>query len=97
MTTLNLDVDKLGKLLAKKADLDREVSELKTAIKSDAGKKKLTELEGKIFRVKIVNSDRKSLDMKSVRNKLTTQFITAHTKVTNVTAVKCTSRKEIRV
>lgn len=48
--------------------------------------------EGILFKATIVTQFRETLDMKAVREYLSPQFISAHTKVTPVTSVKVTSR-----
>ena len=88
MTNLTDTIDTLGHLLAQIADLTK---------RADAIKSSLRELgdgayEGELFRVSVSTSQRETLDMKAVREKLSPQFIRAHTNVTDVVTVKCAAR-----
>jgi hypothetical protein len=81
-------VDRAGLLQAQIAELDAELKAVKkeiVALGEDS-------VEGDLFRATVSVSERKTLDMEAVREKLTTQFITAHTKVTEVTTVRLTAK-----
>jgi hypothetical protein len=90
MTTHNLRplVDDLGHLQAQAADIAARMNEIKSQLVS-AG---VDAIEGDLFRVTVSHSERETLDMEAVREKLTPQFIRAHTRVTPVTTVRCKAR-----
>jgi hypothetical protein len=87
-------VDELGRALAEKADMDKRVAALKKDVLEISKKSDVKELAGELFRAKIVESERGTLNMKKVREKLSAQFIRAHTAIKEVVAVKVTARKE---
>lgn len=82
-------IDELGNLKAQIADLKKREDELKDILES-AG---VTKAEGDLFRVTITESVRETLDMEAVREKLSPQFIRAHTKETKYVTVRVTARK----
>jgi hypothetical protein len=82
-------IDALGKLKAQIADLQKQEEVLKRAI-IESG---VTAEEGELFRVTVTNAVRETLDMEAVREKLSPQFIRAHTKETFYTTVRVTARK----
>lgn len=88
MTNLTTTIDTLGQLLAQIADLTKQADAIKATIRElgDGA------YEGDTFRVSVSTSERETLDMKAVREKLTRQFIAAHTNVTKVVTVKCVAR-----
>ena len=49
--------------------------------------------EGKLYEVNVFDQERNTLDMAAVREKLSPQFITAHTKTASVRIAKVQSRK----
>lgn len=49
--------------------------------------------EGELFRATVSVGQRNTLDMDAVREKLSAQFIRAHTNTVEVTTVKSTARK----
>ena len=82
-------IDRLGLLKAQLSELAREEKELKAVlIEQGPGA-----YEGDLFRVTVSQSERETLDMEAVREKLTRQFIAAHTVVTPVTTVRVVARK----
>jgi hypothetical protein len=82
-------IDDLGKLKAQIADLEKQEKALKAQLEHlEPGA-----YEGRLFRVSISVSDRETLDMEAVREKLTPQFIRAHTNVTTVRALRVVARK----
>jgi hypothetical protein len=90
MTTTNLTttIDRLGVILAQKAELIAEEKLLKgVLVDNGAGA-----YEGDFYRATVSIAERGTLDMKAVREKLTAQFIRAHTNVTEVTTVKVVAR-----
>lgn len=91
MTTTNLTatIDALGDVKARLADLLAEEKALKDALAElPAGA-----YEGERFRLSISVSDRDTLDMEAVREKLSAQFIRAHTTTTSVRALRVSARK----
>jgi hypothetical protein len=82
-------IDALGKLKAQIADLQKQEEILKRAI-IESG---VTAEEGELFRVTVTNAVRETLDMEAVREKLSPQFIRAHTKETHYTTVRVSARK----
>ena len=87
-TNLTATIDALGALKAQIAALEIKEKELKKAL----GDLKPGAYEGELFRLSISVSNRETLDMKAVREKLTPQFITAHTNVTEVRTLKVSAR-----
>lgn len=87
---INEMVDDLGFLMAQIAKLEKQANALKAELKA----KGPGTYEGYVFQANISVSERDSLDMEAVRAKLTPQFIRAHTKSTEVVAVRVTARKE---
>jgi hypothetical protein len=94
-TTTNLaaTIDAFGELKAEMAEL---------AIREKALKEALADLapgayEGEWFRLSISQSDRETLDMAAVREKLSPQFIAAHTNVTPVRTLKVAARSGKRL
>lgn len=90
MKTSNLTkiIDDLGRVKA-------QIAELQLAEK--AMKENLEELspgayEGELFRLSISETVRKTLDMDAVREKLSPQFIAAHTNETPVRTLKVSAR-----
>jgi hypothetical protein len=83
------NIDKLGDLLAQIATLEREANKIKAELKS-AGP---GAYEGDLFRATVSVSERETLDMDAVREKLSPQFIRAHTRVAEVQTVRVAARK----
>lgn len=91
--TLITTIDELGRLKAQIADLARKEDELKERLADlEAGA-----YEGQLFRLAISESVRETLDMKAVREKLSTQFIRAHTRETQVKAYRVSARNNVNV
>jgi hypothetical protein len=89
ISNLATTIDALGELKARIADLQAQEKELKDAL----GDLEPGSYDGQKFRLSISVSDRETLDMEAVREKLTPQFIRAHTNVTTVRALRVTARK----
>jgi hypothetical protein len=87
-SNLSITIDALGALKAQIAALETKEKELKKAL----GDLKPGAYEGDLFRLTISETDRETLDMKAVREKLTPQFITAHTNVTQVRTLRVVAR-----
>jgi hypothetical protein len=90
MTKSNLvaTIDALGELKAQIAALQTKEKELKKAL----GDLKPGAYEGDLFRLTLSQSIRETLDMDAVREKLSPQFITAHTRQTEVRTFKLGAR-----
>lgn len=82
-------IDRLGELKAKIAELQSEEKALKTEI-INLGE---GAHDGDLFRATVSFSERETLDMEAVREKLSPQFIRAHTNLTPVTTVRVVARK----
>ena len=82
-------VDELGTLKARIADLTTRETYLKQLIAGDGPGAH----EGHDWRVTVSVSTRETLDMAAVREKLSPQFIRAHTKSTEVVTVRVTARR----
>lgn len=82
-------VDQLGFLLAQIADLQAQADTIKDAIK-DAG----VSLEGNLFKATYTETNRKSVDTKTMFKDLNIDSVTIekYTKTTAVFSVKVTSR-----
>jgi hypothetical protein len=83
-------VDQLGRLQAQIADLEAKEKALKAALVA-AG---VGAYEGELFRATVSASERSTLDMAAVREKLSPQFLRAHTKVTPVNTVRVSAKKD---
>ena len=90
MTKSNLvtTIDALGELKAQIAALELKEKELKKAL----GDLKPGAYEGELFRLSISETERETLDMKAVREKLSPQWMRAHTNVTNVRTLRVSAR-----
>lgn len=87
-------IDDFGLICAQIAELEAAKKKLRTVLIAAIGE---GAAEGDLYRVTISNSERETLDMEAVRAKLSPQFITAHTKVTDVTTVKATARNALNL
>ena len=86
---MKMTVDELAKVKAEIADLKEREKELRNSlIEFGPGK-----YEGTEHHVTVSEVERKTLDMKAVRGKLTRQFITANTNSTTSMTVKLFGRK----
>ena len=90
MTKNNLvaTIDALGELKAQIAALELKEKELKKAL----GDLEPGAYEGELFRLSISETERETLDMKAVREKLSPQWMRAHTNVTNVRTLRVSAR-----
>jgi hypothetical protein len=92
-TNMTSTIDELGQLKAQMAELARREKELKNLlIEVGPGA-----YEGELFRVTVSESARETLDMEAVREKLSPQFLRAHTRVTPVTTVRVTARNSAKL
>lgn len=89
MTKSNLsNIDRLGEIKAKIAELKKEEEALRDEIVALG----VGTHEGDLFRVSVSITERETLDMAAVREHLSRQFIQAHTNITSVTTVKVVAR-----
>ncbi len=86
-------IDALGEVKAKIAALKMEEDAIRDAL-GDLGP---GAYEGDKFRLTISESVRKTLDMAAVRDKLSPQFIKAHTNETPVRTIKVVARTGVGV
>jgi hypothetical protein len=85
---LKTAIDQLGIVKVQIAELELRETELKKILElQGAGA-----YEGDVFRATVSFSERETLDMKAVRNKLSAQFIRSHTKCAKVTSVRVVAR-----
>lgn len=87
-TNLTNLIDQFGVLKAQIADLAKQEKALKAALEDLAP----GAYEGELFRLAVSESVRCTLDMDAVREKLSPQFIAAHTNETNVRTLKVSAR-----
>lgn len=73
-------VDRVGVIKAQMSALQAEYDALKATFIAGG----CPSYDGDIYRVQFVDTDRSTLDMKAVREKLSPQFIAAHTRVTHI-------------
>ena len=85
-------VDQLGLVNAQIAALEKQAK----AIKAELVAAGLDKIEGAEFCATIVTSQRAQLDIDAVREKLSQQFLTAHTRYVDVVAVRV-SRNAIQL
>jgi hypothetical protein len=88
MSNISPMVDQLGRLQAQIADLEAQAKAIKSTL-SAIGE---GAYEGELFRATVSKSERETLDMKAAREKLSPQWIRAHTKVTPVTTVRVSGK-----
>jgi len=81
-------VDTLGPLLAQKADLEKQIGQIKDKLKAEG----CGAYEGELFRVTVSESISYKLDMKAVRAKLSAQFIRANESAITKIDIKCVAR-----
>ena len=95
-TVPNLDPDMIVELVDKigllKATLAPQLQQLEDDLKRLKAQG-VNVYEGKLFEVNVFDSERNTLDMDAVREKLSPQFISAHTKTAVVRTAKVQSRK----
>ena len=92
-SNLTSAIDRLGNVKAQIAALKKEEDALKAVlIENGPGA-----YEGDTWRATVSVADRETLDMEAVREKLTPQFIRAHTNVTEVTSVRVVARTNVKV
>jgi len=82
-------VDDIGLLKAQIAPLEAKLKAAQAKLKAHGDGR----YEGTLWAATVSTSERSTLDMEAVREKLTHQFIAAHTRVSEVTVVKVTAKK----
>lgn len=82
-------VDEIGELRAQIAPLAERLEAFEAALKA----KGPGDYAGERFESKVFTQERSNLDMKAVREKLSAQFIRAHTTTKVVSVLKTTARK----
>jgi hypothetical protein len=90
---LSPTIDRLGVVKALMADLKAEEAELKAVLVEHGP----GAYEGENFRATISMSERATLDMEAVREKLSPQFIAAHTTVSEVVTLRVSARNANKV
>jgi len=93
VTNLAKLIDDLGVLNAQKAELLKQEKALKAAFDELSP----GAYEGTLFRLSISESVRETLDMDAVREKLSVQFITAHTRETPVRTLRISARSGVKL
>ena len=86
-------IDRLGQIKAQIANLETEQKALRDVLVEQGP----GAYEGELFRVTVSLSERETLDMEAVREKLSPQFIRAHTNVTEVTTVRVSARNAVKL
>jgi hypothetical protein len=87
---LQREVDQLGEINAQLADLEAQKKELRSRI-IESG---LMELEGRLFRATVSETNKVKIDYKAITKRLepSRQLIRAYTSESPVIMVRCTSR-----
>ena len=89
LAALAAAVDEIGLLKAQIAPLEQKLKAAQAKLKEHGDGR----YEGTLWAATVSTSERETLDMDAVRAKLTVQFITAHTRVSEVTVVRVTAKK----
>ena len=92
-TIIASTIDTLGFLNARIAELTKQADALKKELVA-AG---VDSAEGSAFSMKIVCQFRENLDMAAVREKLSPQFITAHTTTKEVISVRISAKPALAI
>jgi hypothetical protein len=93
VTNLEKTIDDLGVLKAQMAELAKKEKALKAALDDLAP----GAYEGALYRLSISESVRETLDMDAVREKLSHQFIAAHTRATEVRTLRFSARSGVKL
>jgi len=96
MTTINYipaelaaAVDAIGALKAAIAPLEAKLKAAQAKLKAQGDGR----YEGLLYDATVFTSERSTLDLDAVREKLSVQFLTAHTRTSEVVTVKVTAKK----
>lgn len=93
MSNYNSLVDELGIVKARIAELEARENELKAAIVA----KGVGPHEGQLFRATVSKYFRETLDLEAVREKLSPQFLRAHTTTKEITKVNVVARTGVDI
>jgi N-methylhydantoinase B/oxoprolinase/acetone carboxylase alpha subunit len=86
-------IDRLGDVKAQIAALKKEEETLKAVLIENG----VGAYEGDTWRATVSVAERSNLDLDAVREKLSAQFLRAHTTVTEVTSVRLTARTNVKI
>ena len=89
LAALAAAVDEIGLLKAQIAPLEQKLKAAQAKLKQHGDGR----YEGTLWAATVSTSERESLDLDAVRAKLSVQFLTAHTKVSEVVIVRVTAKK----
>lgn len=89
LAALAAAVDEIGLLKAQIAPLEAALKAAQAKLKA-AGNGRY---EGTLWAATVSTSERATLDLDAVREKLSVQFLTAHTRTTEVVTVRVTAKK----
>ena len=81
-------VDRIGALKAQIAPLEKSLKKLQDELKARGPGR----YEGELYDANVFTQTRDLLDLDAVRAKLSTQFLTAHTRQSESTVVKVTAK-----
>ena len=87
--TIAQAVDRAGQIKIEINRLHAEYEKLKAGFIAGGAQT----YDGEIYRVQLTETERSTLDMKAVREKLSPQFIQAHSKITHVTQMHVTHKE----
>ena len=82
-------VDEIGVLKAAIAPLEAQLKAAQAKLKAVGDGR----YEGLLYDATVFTSERSSLDLDAVREKLSVQFLTAHTRTSEVVTIKVTAKK----
>jgi hypothetical protein len=82
-------VDEIGVLKAAIAPLEQRLKAAQALLKAQGDGR----YSGTLYDANVFTSERSTLDMAAVKEKLSVQFLTAHTSVTEVVTIKVTAKK----
>lgn len=82
-------VDRIGALKAEIAPLERQLKKLQDELKARGPGR----YEGELYDATVFNQVRDLLDMDAVRAKLSSQFLTAHTRTSESVVLKVTAKQ----
>lgn len=86
-------IDRLGNIKAQIAALKKEEDALKAVLIENG----VGAYEGDVWRATVSVAERSNLDLDAVREKLSAQFLRAHTTVTEVTSVRVVARTNVKI
>ena len=89
LAALAAAVDEIGLLKAQIAPLEAALKAAQAKLKEHGDGR----YEGTLWAATVSTSERATLDLDAVREKLSVQFLTAHTRTTEVVTVRVTAKK----